>query len=392
MRVRNKRHPLVAALVAVVALLGASCGGDDGGESAPTDAPATEAPAAEPTDAPSTEAPSTEAPSTEAPSTESPSTEAPTTDAPNVEAPETIRIGYQLIPNGDAIVKNQGWLEEAFPDTTIEWSLFDSGGAVNEAILAGSIDIGLAGSSPTSRGISSGIEYQVPWIHAVIGTAEALVVKSDAGVSSIEDLAGKTVATPIASTAHYSLLAALESVGLSDADVNVIDATPDAIVAAWLQGDIDAAYIWNPSLAALIEEGGTVLITSADLAAEGKTTYDLAVVTNDFASTYPAAVQTWLEQQDRAVQLLRDDPQAASEAIAAELNITPEEALEQTEGLIFLTAEEQLSDEFLGAGLPENLFAAALFNVEQGQIPEAADESAYSSAVNTAFAAAVASG
>ena len=52
------------------------------------------------------------------------------------------------IPNGDLIVKNEGWLEEALPDTEIEWKLFDSGGSVNEAIVAGSIDIGLAGSQP----------------------------------------------------------------------------------------------------------------------------------------------------------------------------------------------------------------------------------------------------
>src|SRR5689334_12763022 len=81
--------------------------------------------------------------------------------------PETITIGYQAIPNGDLVVKNQGWLEEAFPDTEIEWQLFDSGGSVNEAVVAGSIDIGLAGSSPVSRGLSTGIEYQVPWIFDV---------------------------------------------------------------------------------------------------------------------------------------------------------------------------------------------------------------------------------
>jgi len=69
-------------------------------------------------------------------------------------APEKITIAYQAIPNGDLVVKNQGWLEEALPDTEIEWKLFDSGGTVNEAVAAGSVDFGLAGSSPVSRGLS----------------------------------------------------------------------------------------------------------------------------------------------------------------------------------------------------------------------------------------------
>ena len=101
--------------------------------------------------------------------------------ASGAEAPDTITIAYQNIPNGDLVVKDLGWLEEAFPDTEIEWKLFDSGGAVNEAVTAGSVDIGLAGSSPVSRGLSNELPYQVPWIFDVIGDAEALVVKGDAG-------------------------------------------------------------------------------------------------------------------------------------------------------------------------------------------------------------------
>src|SRR5215217_586757 len=122
--------------------------------------------------------------------------------------PDKIVIAYQAIPNGDLIVKHEGWLEEALPDTQIEWKQFDSGGTVNEAIAAGSVDIGLAGSSPVARGISTALEYQVPWIHDVIGKAEALAVRE--GIDDIADLKGKKVATPLASTSHYSLLAAIQ--------------------------------------------------------------------------------------------------------------------------------------------------------------------------------------
>jgi taurine transport system substrate-binding protein len=303
-------------------------------------------------------------------------------------APEKITIGYQLIPNGDLIVKNQGWLEEAFPDTEIEWKLFDSGGSVNEAIVAGSIDFGLAGSSPVSRGLSTGIEYQVPWIHDVIGEAEALVVDPDA-VSGLDDLAGKTIATPFASTAHFSLLAALEGAGVDPTEVDIIDAEPDDIFAAWSRGDIDGAYVWNPNLASIIDDGGEVLITSAELAEEGTTTYDLAVVRTGFAEEFPEAVQTWVEQQDRAVTLIEDDPDAAAEAIAAELDIEAAEAAAQIEDLIFLDAAEQAAAENLGGGLAENLLAAAEFNAEQGEIPEAGAAEDYESAVDPSYAEAV---
>ena len=287
-------------------------------------------------------------------------------------APTQLRIAYQLIPNGDLIVKDKGWLEKALPNTKIKWMEFASGADVNTAVIAGSVDIGLAGSSPVAKGIAIGTEYQVPWIFDVIGTAESLVASKASGVKSIADLAGKKVATPFGSTSHYSLLAALEGAGVNPSKVRIIDLEPQDILAAWQRGDIDAAYVWNPTLASL-EKNGTVLITSADLAKRGKLTADLAVVTTAFAKKYPAAVQTWLNQETRAVQLFRSNPSDASAAIARQLNITPAEALDQAGQLIFLNASQQAGSKYLGTpsapgALAGNLESAAEFLKQQGQV------------------------
>ncbi len=198
------------------------------------------------------------------------------------------------------------------------------------------------------------------------------------------------MATPFASTAHFSLLAALDDAGVDASTVDIIDAAPDDIYAAWVRGDIDAAYVWNPNLAKLIADGGNVLITSADLAALGKTTYDLAIVSNEFADEFPAAVELWLAQQDRAIQLINDDPDAAAEAVALELEITPEEAAAQLADLVFVTAAEQIGPDYLGGGLATNLFAAAEFNKAQGTIDTVQPEDVYAAGVDDSFALAVA--
>jgi taurine transport system substrate-binding protein len=303
-------------------------------------------------------------------------------------APAKIVIGYQKIPNGDLVVKHNKLLEKAFgANTKIEWKLFDSGGSVNEAIQGGSVDLGLVGSSPASRGISSGIQYQVPWIFDVIGAAEALVVKG--GITDIKSLKGKKIATPFASTSHYSLLAALKDNGLDEKSVKVIDAEPDAILAAWSRGDIDGAYVWNPVLAKLKAGGGKTLITSADLAKQGKTTYDLAVVTNKFAKAYPDAVQTWLTQEDKAVKLIKSDPTTAAAAIAPELGITPADAKSQMGDLIFVTADQQAGNAYLAGGLADNLYAAAVFNKKLGKITSVREKKDYQDAVNNSFAKSV---
>jgi len=300
--------------------------------------------------------------------------------------PEKITIAYQEVPNGDLIVKHEGWLEKELPNVKIEWKKFDSGGDVNEAIAANAVDFGLAGSSPVSRGLSQPLPYQVPWIFDVIGKAEALVVKGDKGINSLADLKGKTIATPFASTSHYSLLAALKDANVPETDVKIIDATPGDIYAAWTRGDIDGAYVWNPNLAKMKSEGGKILVDSEQLSKKGKTTYDLAVVTNSFASKYPNVVTTWAKQQDKAVQLIKSDPTKAATAVGAELNLSADDAKAQLADLIFLTAKEQVGKDYLGGGLADNLIAAAAFNKALGKIDQVQPDDTYRKAVVTTFA------
>jgi taurine transport system substrate-binding protein len=297
-----------------------------------------------------------------------------------VDAPDTITIAYQAIPNGDLIVKQQQLLEKALPDTKIDWKLFDSGGAVNEAVTSGDIDFGLAGSSPVSRGLSQEIPYRVVWIHDVIGEAESLAVKPE--ITSIEGLAGKTIATPFASTAHYSLLAALNDAGVDPTTVDIIDSEPDDIYAAWTAGEIDGAYVWNPNLAKIIGEGGKVLVTSAELAEKGETTYDLGVVSTAFADKYPDVVTEWVKAQDKAVGLINDDLDTAAEIIGAELDIETDEAKAQIGDLIFVNAADQAGSEYLGGALATNLEKAATFNRDQGEIDAVAATDVYAAGVD----------
>ena len=224
-------------------------------------------------------------------------------DQPGQEADKpTIRIGYQTFPSGDLIVKNNKWLEEALPDYNIKWIKFDSGADVNTAFIAKELDFGALGSSPVARGLSAplNIPYKVAFVLDVAGDNEALVARNGTDVNTIPELRGKRIATPFASTAHYSLLAALSQNGLSPSDVRLVDLQPQAILAAWDRGDIDAAYTWLPTLDDL-RKSGKDLITSRQLAKDGKPTLDLGAVSDDFATAHPEVVDIWRQQEARAL-------------------------------------------------------------------------------------------
>jgi len=290
----------------------------------------------------------------------------------------TIRIGYQSFPSGDLIVKNSRWLEDALPDYNIKWTKFDSGADVNTAFIAKELDFGALGSSPVARGLSAplNIPYKVAFVLDVAGDNEALVARDGSGVNTIADLRGKRVGTPFASTAHYSLLAALSQNGLSANDVRLVDLQPQAILAAWDRGDIDAAYSWLPSLDDL-RKTGKDLITSRQLAEDGKPTLDLGAVSDDFANAHPGVVDTWRQQEARALSLIHEDPAAAAKAIGAEIGLSPDDVTGQLKQGAYLTPEQVASPEWLGSdgkpgNIATNLQSASEFLAEQKQIPSAA--------------------
>ncbi|MBH0118817.1 ABC transporter substrate-binding protein [Rhodococcus sp. HM1] len=287
----------------------------------------------------------------------------------------TARIAYQDIPNGDLLVKDSGILEACLPNAEITWSRFASGGDVVQAFGSGSADLGLLGSSPATKALSAplNIDVQVVWIHDVIGAAESLVVR-DPAITSVEQLAGKTIATPFASTAHYSLLAALDRAGITD-QVTLVNLAPDATVAAWQSGEIDGTWIWEPTLSELTD--GHVLLTSADTAAAGVPTFDLAGATRAFVDANPEFVAVWTRAQDWAVEQLLTNPDEASVALAVQLGISPEEVRPQLDGLTYLRASDQASDEYLGAAFADNLLSTAQFLLEQGQITAVSDPEVY---------------
>ncbi|MGB3494640.1 MAG: ABC transporter substrate-binding protein [Elainellaceae cyanobacterium] len=310
------------------------------------------------------------------------------TDSSSAEGamPTEFRIGYQVIPNAEVLTKNLGIVEEKFPDVEIKWLPFDSGRDVNTAMASGGLDVGLAGSVPVSTGIAQDLPYQVYFIHDIIGDNEALAVTGASGIASMADLPGKKIAVPFGSTTHFSLLSALKQEGIDPNDLQILDMQPQDMLAAWTRGDIDGGFVWHPTLSKMIEADGSLLVTAKELAESGIITADLGVVSKDFAAEYPDFLTSYVAAIDEAVALYRDDPETASAAISEEIGLSPEESLSVMNELVWLSAEEQASDKYLGTpeapgAMSQVMKDSAEFMVEQGAIASAPDLDAYKAAM-----------
>jgi taurine transport system substrate-binding protein len=293
---------------------------------------------------------------------------------------QSVTIGYQLIYNPRKEAISEGKFEAA-TGQDIKWVKFDSGAMVITAMASGDVDIALAGSSPIAAGVSSGIDMQLFWIVEDIAAAEALVVRNGSGIdpSDPNTLKGKKVGVPFVSTTHFHMLYALEVWGIDSNEVEVPNMQPPQIAAAWERGDIDAAFVWDPALGR-IKQSGEVMITSGELSAMGKATFDGMVVMREFAEANPEFMATFVKTIAEADAAYRDNKDAwtpDSEQVKAIVGLVGGEPADVPGVLAlygFPTMEEQASDRWLGGGADGGAAKALLYTSEflkaQGKVDE----------------------
>ncbi|MDR2198706.1 MAG: ABC transporter substrate-binding protein [Deltaproteobacteria bacterium] len=262
--------------------------------------------------------------------------------------PKVIRIGYFQSPNGELLAKGQGQLKKRFPDTEIQYVKFDVGRDVIAAISGGSLDIGIIGTPPGTAGLVNGIPYKIFFLHDIVGESEALVVKNSSGIDSIKDVVGKTIASPFGSTSHFSLLSALKQNGIDPKDVKIIDITGQEVIAAWSRGDIDGAYIWQPSQATLLADGGKVVISSREVAAKGGITGEFGIVHDDFYKAHPEVVKAYVDILDQAAKEYNAASPETVAIMAKELGLSEDETRKVMAQLIVLDKADQKDPRYIG--------------------------------------------
>jgi len=154
--------------------------------------------------------------------------------------------------------------------------------------------------------------------------ADGMVVK--AGINSIKDLKGKTVAASAPGTAPYFTLAwMLRENGLSVKDVKVVNLEPQAAANAMIAGTagIDAAMTYEPFLSAVRAkpEAGRILATTLDY----PMIMDTFGCTPKFLADNPRAAKALADAYFDAVAMIRAEPKKSFEIMGADVKQTGEQ-------------------------------------------------------------------
>lgn len=309
---------LAVFMVALVAFA-AACSDD-----ADADADATTAPAAEST--------------TESTATGEVSATEAATETTAAASGEAIQIGFSAWPGWFPwqVTAEQGFFEEAGVNVEMVW--FDGYLDSINAFAAGQLDGNTQTLSDTIASVGAGSDQVIVLVNDNSTGNDAIIVTEE--IQSIEDLAGKTIGVEVGVVDHFLLLLGLESVGLTEADVNIVNLETGAAAAAFASGQLDAVGVFAPfTTQALTLEGSHTLFTSADF--PGAIPDHLAL-SRELVEERPEDVQKIVDAWFMTLEFMEANPDEATAIMAERAGVSVEDYATYDAGTTIFSVEDNL--------------------------------------------------
>ena len=236
------------------------------------------------------------------------------TGASAVEAADggTLNIDFATYNPLSLVIKDQGWLEATLEDQGVEVNWVQSAGSnkANEALRAGAIDVGSTAGSAALLARSNGSPIKTISIYSQPEWA-GLLVSPDSDITSVADLAGKSVAATKGTDPYFFLVQALEEAGLSTSDVTVENLQHADGRTALENGAVDAWSGLDPIMAGAEHAGSRFLYRNLDF-----NTYGFLNATESFLKEKPELAQTVVDAYEKARAWAAENPEETAQILA----------------------------------------------------------------------------
>ena len=297
-----------------------------------------------------------------------------------------ITVGYFLEwPMPFQFAKVTGMYEEAMGGTKVNWVSFDTGTAMSAAMASGDVQISVSqGVPPFVVAASAGQDIQIVDVAVSYSENDNCVVKADLEIDkeSAGELAGKKVAVPLGTAAHYGFLSQMNHFGVDITSMEVVDMAPAEGAAALAQGSLDMACGWGGALRRMKEHGNT-LLTGAEKEELGILVFDVTSAPASFVAEESELLSQFLSVTAAANAMWADEANHAKmlPVIAKDAGMDEDSTAATLATFVFPSVEDQLSGKWLGGGAQEFMKGVAGVFVDAGSIPSALDS--YEATVNT---------
>jgi NitT/TauT family transport system substrate-binding protein len=222
-------------------------------------------------------------------------------------------VGY----SGFFVAQAQGYFAQE--DLDVKEVDFSVPGDSLPPLVAGHVDVALTTLYNLALLAGKG-ERSVVAIWLLDSSNGADAVLGGPGISTLAQLKGRKVAATTGEVNHLLLLKGLESAGLRESDIQLVNLNADDAGAALLARRVDAAVTWEPWVSRARETGDAVIYSSAEVP---NLIMDAVVVQEETLRTRAGTLKRFLRALDRGLGQLREHPEQAQAQVAKALDIAP---------------------------------------------------------------------
>ena len=196
----------------------------------------------------------------------------------------------------------------------IETKIFDSGPQVIESIFSSSIDVAYVGPGPVINGFLKSDGKDIKILAGAASGGASFIVKSDSELDSIENFAGKRIASPqISNSQDVSLRHYLASNGLKPIEkggtVFVLNVSKPDIYTLFAKGDIDGAWVSEPWATMLVQElDGVRLFNEEKLWPNEQFASVLLIARTNYIENNPEIIHNWIKSHEETVLWINSNP------------------------------------------------------------------------------------
>ncbi|MDP5336277.1 MAG: ABC transporter substrate-binding protein [Paracoccaceae bacterium] len=272
--------------------------------------------------------------------------------------------------------KEMGTYDEVM-GVKVNWRAFDTGTAMSAAMASGDVHLSVSqGVPPFVVATSAGQDLKIVDVAVSYADNDNCVVASALEIdkTSAADLAGKKVAVPLGTAAHYGFLKQMSHFGVDLASLEIVNMAPPEGAAAIAQGAVDMFCGWGGSLRRA-KEHGNVLLTGAEKEALGILVFDVTSAPAGFVAENPDLVAKFLKVTADANAMWADPANRDKmlPVIAKDAGMDLDATAATIDTFVFPTVAEQLDAKWLGGGAQDFMKGVAQVFVEAGSIPSALD-------------------
>ncbi len=296
-----------------------------------------------------------------------------------------ITVAYFLEwPMPMMVAKASGAYDEAL-GMKVNWVSFETGTAMSAAMASGDVQIALSqGLPPFVVATSGGQDLQLVDVAVSYAENQGCAVHKDLEIDkdSAGELAGKKVAVPLGTAAHYSFIRQMDHFGVPLDSLQIVDMPPPEGANALGQKAVDFACGYGGGWASM-QEYGDVLLSGPEKQEIGILVFDVTSVPASFAAESGDVLAKFLKVTADANAAWAANPSDEMLAVIAEqAGMDIESARSAISTMSFPTIEEQLSGAWLGGTAAPFMKGVADVFVAAGSIDSALDS--YEDALNTA--------